>query len=393
MNGEYKVPELPLPFDLESKLVLKFAILANRYLGELKGLANKIPNEDILINSLTLQEARDSSEIENIITTDDELYTAALLSIADLEKLDSAAKEVLKYREALKSGFQSSRENGLLTLNDIKRIHKMLVSNDAGFRAVPGTVLKNNFGNVIYTPPQNKPDIERLMSNLVEYINDPAMHRIDPLIKLAIIHHQFESIHPFYDGNGRTGRIISILYLVINRLLDIPILYLSRFITIHKSEYYKLLQNIRDKAPDNQVAWEEWIIFILRGIIETAKDTIVLVNDISKLMAEFKAKLRPLMGKRYKHDLLNNLFFHPYSKLDFVERDLMVNRKTAAKYLEEILATGLLQKTKIGKSNYYVNLPLFNLFVSHYSFTPNRQVDIVQTITDYERFHKETEQK
>lgn len=197
------------------------------------------------------------------------------------------------------------------------------------------------------------------MSNLVEYINNSAMHRIDPLIKLAIIHHQFESIHPFYDGNGRTGRIISILYLVINRLLDIPILYLSRFITINKSEYYKLLQNIRDKAPNNQEAWEKWIIFILRGIIETAKDTIILVNDISKLMAEFKAKLRPLMGKRYKHDLLNNLFFHPYTKVEFLEKDLMVTRQTATKYLEEILATGLLQKTRIGKSTYYVNLPLF----------------------------------
>ncbi|MGM9870160.1 MAG: Fic family protein, partial [Sodaliphilus sp.] len=187
---------------------------------------------------------------------------------------------------------------------------------------------------------------------------------IDPLIKMAIIHHQFESIHPFYDGNGRTGRIIAILYLVVNDLLDLPILYLSRYITHNKGEYYRLIQRIRDNAPDNAEVWEKWILFILKGVEETSIETIRLVKSISALMAKYKNILKPLFGKQYKHELLNNLFFHPYTKIEFMERDMSVQRKTATKYLDTIVSeTGLLQKQKLGRSNYYINTELMELFI------------------------------
>ena len=203
------------------------------------------------------------------------------------------------------------------------------------------------------------------MDNLEKYINITDLHNVDPLIKLAIIHHQFESIHPFYDGNGRTGRIILILYLVANELLDLPILYLSRYITHNKGEYYRLIQDVRDKAPDNYKEWERWIIFLLKGVEETAIDTIHLVKSISALMSKYKNILRPLFGQQYKHELLNNLFYHPYTKIEFMSNDMMVQRKTAAKYLDRIAETGLLHKVKVGRSNYYINKELMNLFVSH----------------------------
>ena len=202
------------------------------------------------------------------------------------------------------------------------------------------------------------------MSNLEKYINEPVADDVDPLIKLAVIHHQFESIHPFYDGNGRTGRIIAILYLVVNDLLDLPILYLSRYITHNKGEYYRLIQEVRDNAPNNQEHWQRWIMFMLRGIEQTASETIKLVKSISALMAKFKSVLRPAFGQLYKHELLNNLFFHPYTKIEFIQRDLIVQRKTASRYLDRIVELGLLEKMKLGRSNYYINNELMDLFVS-----------------------------
>lgn len=362
MDKDYKIPELPLDYDFETKKVLKQLNKANRRLAELKGVALTIPNENILLSSLVLQEAMDSSAVENIVTTSDDLYKADLDFKAGI--VNAAAKEVLNYRQAMQRGFEMVRHNHLLTINQIKEIQQALESNNAGFRSVPGTKLKSSKGDVIYTPPQDAQDIRRQMANLEAYINVPEMHDIDPLIKLAIIHHQFESIHPFYDGNGRTGRIIAILYLVINDLLDLPILYLSRYITHNKGKYYQLIQAIRDNAPDNFHQWEEWILFILKGIEETSIDTTRLVKNISSLMAEYKSILRPLFGQQYKHELINNLFFHPYTKIEFMEKDMMVQRKTAAKYLDKIVQTGLLQKMKLGKSNYYINTALMELFIS-----------------------------
>ena len=362
MDNQYQIPNLPLSYDLETKEILRQVNRANRKLAELKGVAQTIPNEQILISSLTLQEAKDSSEVENIVTTQDELYKADL----DLKNvvINASTKEVLNYRQAMQRGFELVRRTKLLTLNDIKKIQEELEYNKAGFRSIPGTKLMNQQGETVYTPPQSGQEVVLLMDNLEEYINNPQMQDVDPLIKMAIIHHQFESIHPFYDGNGRTGRIILILYLVLNNLLDLPILYLSRYITHNKAEYYRLLQAVRDKNTDNSKEWEEWILFILKGVEGTAEETIHLIKGISKLMMEYKNVLRPLFGRQYKHELLNNLFFHPYTKIEFIEKDMMVQRKTATKYLDMIVKEGLLQKIKIGRFNYYMNTKLIELFMN-----------------------------
>lgn len=360
---EYKIPTLPLSVELENKPILKQLNLANKQLAELKGLVQTIPNESILINSLTLQEAKDSSEVENIVTTHDDLYKTDL-DVSDFIA-SAAAKEVMNYREAIQVGFQLVRKDKLITNNIIKEVQKVLDGNTAGFRKVPGTTLKNSCGNTIYTPPQDGLAVERLMSELEQFINTQELCNLDPLIKLAVIHHQFESIHPFYDGNGRTGRIVSILFLVANDLLDLPILYLSRYITHNKGEYYRLLQAVRENE-ENEAQWQEWVIFILRGIEETAKDTIVMVKQILRLMAEYKHILRPIFGRQYRHDLLNNLFSHPYTKIEYTEQAMQVRRKTAAKYLDMIVETGLLEKVKIKRSNYFINKKLVDILMNHH---------------------------
>lgn len=379
MGKSYSIPTLPLAFDVESKEILRQVNKANRALAELKGVATTIPNEAILINTLTLQEAKESSEIENIVTTQDDLYKAEI----DVGKqlITAATKEVLRYRETLQLGFQLVKEEAQLSNKIVKKIQMYLVGNQAGFRSQAGTMLKNGQGETVYTPPQSRDDIERAMANLEAFINRPEMCEIDPLIKMAIIHHQFESIHPFYDGNGRTGRIINVLYLVINRLLDLPILYLSRYITQNESQYYSLIQAIRDKGEENSREWQEWILFILKGVEQTALDTTRLVQGISALMQRHKQTLRPLFGKNYKHELLNNLFYHPYTKIEFMQRDLMVQRKTAAKYLNVMVEAKVLVVVKIGRENYYINRELMELFLNQ-GFALPRQGGAIESVTD-----------
>lgn len=378
MKVSYTIPELPLQYDLETKAVLKQVNQANRKLAELKGVARTIPNEAILISTLTLQEARESSEVENIVTTHDDLYRADLALKQDV--VSASTKEVLNYREAIVHGFSIVRKQMMLTNNTIKSIQEKLEHNSAGFRSVPGTALKKNDGEVVYTPPQNHQQILEYMNNLEKFINVSKLSDLDPLIKMAIIHHQFESIHPFYDGNGRTGRIINVLYLVMSDMLDLPILYLSRYITRNKGEYYRLIQAIRDNDGNNQKEWEEWILFILKGVEETAEDTIRLVKGIGDLMNKFKNILRPAFGNRYKHELLNNLFFHPYTKIEFVQRDMIVERKTAAKYLEKIVEIGLLKKIKIWNTNYYVNTELVELFMNRAEAVADN-VEVIESVS------------
>ena len=374
---KYQIPNLPLIIDVETKAVLKQLARSNRALAELKGVAGTIPNENILISSLTLQEAKDSSSVENIITTQDDLYRADL-AIKDFT-VSPAAKEVQNYREAIFHGFQLVRQHKLLTNNNIISIQNVLKHTKGGFRVTPGTCLKRDDGMIIYEPPQHPEDIVRYMGNLEAFINTPDLSDLDPLVKMAIIHHQFESIHPFSDGNGRTGRIVNILYLVINDLLDLPILYLSRFITHNKGEYYRLLQAVRDCGVDNAKEWEEWILFILKGVEETSIETTAMIKAISKMMADYKAVLKPLFGTTYKHELLNNLFFHPYTKIEFVCHDMGVQRKTGAKYLDMIVAAGLLNKIKIGRENYYINERLFELFLNYSESVNTEDVDIIRT--------------
>lgn len=378
MTKPYDIPHLPLLHDLETKAVLRQAIQANKRLAELKGSAKEIPNEQILISTLTLQEARESSEIENIVTTQDDLYRAGLSLPKSI--LSASTKEVLNNREAIQLGFEEVRQHNLLTTNTIIQIQRRLVGNSAGLRTQAGTTLRDQSGQVVYTPPQDPQLVRDYMSNLDSFINDPEACSIDPLIKMAIIHHQFESIHPFYDGNGRTGRIVNILYLVVNELLDLPILYLSRYITRHKAQYYQLIQAIRDNAPDDRSDWEAWILFMLQGVEETAQETLLLVRGIAKLMAEYKSALRPLFGKLYKHELLNNLFSHPYTKIDFMAETMSVQRKTATKYLNMIVDAGLLDKVQKGRDNYYINTRLVKL-LTHDSFTTSDNDEIIQSIT------------
>ncbi len=342
---------LPPNVDCESVKILKQLNRASRALGQLKGEISKIPHSQILIETLTLEEAKDSNEIENIVTTHDEIYQASI----DETISSFTAKEAINYSNAIKFGLEIIRAKKILTINDIKKIQHIISPNHP-LRKIPGTVLKNpKTEEVIYTPPQNYNDIAELLSNLEQYINMPEFHEIDPLIKMPIIHFQFESIHPFFDGNGRTGRLLNILYLVQQGLLDIPVLYLSSYIIKNKSEYYRLLQEVRTKAN-----WEEWILWMLKGVEITALDTVVIINEIKKLMDEYKRKIREDFNF-YSHDLINILFKHPYTKNSFLERELGIHRNTASSYLNTLSEAKMLSKTKRGKSNYYINEPLLEL--------------------------------
>lgn len=359
MATGYQIPELPLKVDLESREVLKKLTIAHKALAELKGVAASIPNQNILINTLSLQEAKDSSAIENIITTQDDLYQSDAIS----GKFPSlAAKEVHRYAHALRLGYAQVQQTGLITIRDILTLQEILEENRAGFRKVPGTALKHSqTGEVVYTPPQHPEQIVQHMNNLETFLNDDTLCDWDPLTKMAVIHHQFESIHPFYDGNGRTGRIMNVLYMVKQDLLGSPVLYLSRYINQHKADYYRLLQNVRETGE-----WHEWLLFLLTAVEATARQTTGLVQAIKQLMQEHKHKIRGELPKIYSQDLINNLFSHPYTKIEYVERDLGVHRLTATKYLEALCRIEILTKHRIGRENFYMNRKLFQLLGSVY---------------------------
>lgn len=352
----YVIPDLFALGDLESKSVFKACTHAHRALGELKGVVHTMPNPNILLGTLPLQEAKESSEIENIVTTQDDLYQS---NYATQQFASGAAKEVHHYVQAMNLGFHEVQKSGLITLNLIKEIQRELEGNNAGFRKQAGTGLVNQATQeVVYMPPQTYDEIENLMAGLERFINDSEQMDYDPLVKMALIHHQFESIHPFYDGNGRTGRIINILYLIQQGLLDTPVLYLSRYINRNKGEYYQLLQAVRETQQ-----WEPWLIFMLNGIAETAIQSVKLINEIKALMMRQKQMIRENLPKVYSHELLNNLFKYPYTKIDFVMEDCQIHRNTAVKRLDELVALGVLAKTKIGKENFYINVELFHLLM------------------------------
>lgn len=357
LKSTYTIPDLPPPTDLETVQVLKALAKANRALAELKGRAAIIPNQNILINTLSLQEAKASSEIENIVTTQDELFQADFLS----EGLESAAaKEVARYRDALKLGHDRlSQTGGIIANNTLVDMFRLLKRRDDGFRTTPGTALKHDrTGEIVYVPPQDGQQVINHMTALERFINEDDLCALDPLIKMALIHHQFESIHPFPDGNGRIGRILNVLYLTRTGLLNTPILYLSRHITRTKGDYYRLLQAVRETG-----AWEEWVLYILEAVAETAQATLELVEGIREQMASVKRRMRDELPKLYSQDLLNNLFRHPYTRIEFVVNDLGVTRQTAAKYLDTLAEQGFLKKHPAGRSNYYINAALVRLFL------------------------------
>ena len=349
---------LPLPpaVDLQTPDVLIELNQASRQLAELKGIAKTIPNENILIDTLFLQEALASSAIENIVTTQDDLFQVD----AEPDKAGSPeAKEVHRYREALSVGFAALRESGGIISNDtLIKMFQLLKQQDARFRKTP-TALKNERTNeVIYVPPENPQSVIEHMTELEKFINDDALSDLDPLIKMALIHHQFERIHPFTDGNGRVGRMLCVLYLTRTNLLDTPILYLSREIANTKRQYYHLLQAVRD-----QESWQQWVIYILERVRDASIRTKILIAEIQALMADYKQQMRTHLPTIYSQELLNNLFRHPYTRIELIQDDLDITRQTASKYLDQLVAQGLLREVKHGRNNYYINDSLVKLFL------------------------------
>ncbi len=310
-----------------------------------------MPNQNILINAIMINEAKTSSGIENIVTTHDEIYKAMVKT----KDASPAAKEVADYRAAIWEGYKLIKEKQMINTNIIVRIQEKLEHNQAGIRSTLGTVIKNiTTDEVVYTPPQEKIEILEYMKNLEDYINNDD-DMVDPLIKLAMIHYQFESIHPFYDGNGRTGRIINILYLVFKDLIDTPILYLSKYIIRNKLEYYKLFQETR-----NTNNFEEWIIYILIGIEEMAEETINIIDKIRNEIVSMKYELRD-KTKIYSKELLEALFFEFYTKIPYIQEQLRVSDKTAQKYLDNLVELGFLTSEKIGRERIYRNERLFKI--------------------------------
>jgi len=358
LKSTYKIPPLPPKAELETMKVLRALPDAHRYLAELKGKASAIPNQGILIDTLSLQEAKASSEIENIVTTQDEIFQRNIFPDGPAS---NSAKEVFRYQDALKRGFDLlHKKKGLITNNSLIEMYRKLKNRRDGFRTTTGTALKDlSRDKIVYVPPQNPKDIIQHMTALEKFINQENLRQpLDPIVKMAIIHHQFESIHPFPDGNGRIGRILNVLYLTKVDLLNIPILYLSRSIIQRKNEYYKRLQAVRDTGD-----WEGWLLYVIGAVTETSQTTLFLVEGIRALMAEYKSIIRSELPKIYSQDLLNNLFRHPYTRIEYLEHDLRVSRQTAAKYLEQLVSHGLLKKHKAGKNNYYINTPLADMLI------------------------------
>ncbi|MEM6758968.1 MAG: Fic/DOC family N-terminal domain-containing protein [Pseudomonadota bacterium] len=354
LKETYEIPALPPNADFETVNVLKAMNTASRYLAEVKGEARAIPNQGILIDTLALQEAKDSSEIENIVTTNDELFRSGTERESQLR---GAAKEVAVYRDALALGYSSMLQDNLITNRALIEMFRILKNRSDGFRTLPGTALEGRAGEIVYVPPQDSVDVIRHMTALEQYINDET-GGLDPLIKMAIIHHQFESIHPFPDGNGRIGRMLNVLYLTKAGLLGVPILYMSRGINASKSDYYRLLQAVRDEN-----AWEDWVVYMLNVVARTSLLTLSLVRGIRQQMAEIKSALRNDHARIYSQDLINNLFKHPYTRIEYVMTELSVSRPTAASHLEKLAADPDLPIVKLveGRNNYYVNTALVDL--------------------------------
>jgi len=355
-NQPYNIlPQLPPKTDLETPAILKAAIAANRSLAELKGKAESLPNPAILINSIVAQEAKASSEIENIITTNDKLFMA--LSAND-KKVDPQTKEVLRYRQALWQGIAKLKQNDL-TPDFFVELMQTIKESEEGIREDSGTVIANpKTRKIIYWPPEGKELIRDLLANLADYIR--AKDDTDPLIKMAVIHYQFEAIHPFEDGNGRTGRILNILYLIRQKLLHQPVLYLSDYIIANKPDYYRLLREVTEHE-----AWEAWILFIMEAVKITSVKTMKRIESIQQLLdVTIREAKATLPDRVYSKELIELLFEQPYCKVKFlVERDL-AKRQTAAEYLKELESAGFLKSKQVGREMLYLNVRLYDLLSS-----------------------------
>jgi len=348
------LPLLPPQVDFESKAILKKATAARASLVELKGIAETIPQPEILINSILLQEAKDSSEIENIITTNDSLYKAAILSD---DRSDPATKEVIQYRQALWSGFNILKKKQFINTNVAVDIYQILKDTSAGIRKIPGTTLKNSTtGEIMYTPPEGETVIRDKLDNLWHFINDDKFADVDPLIKMAAMHYQFESIHPFTDGNGRTGRILNVLYMVHAGLLHLPILYHSSYIIREKQEYYRLLREVT-----NNNDWQSWIIYMLNSVEQTSRQTIDKIAIIRSLMAKtFESIKKQLPRLKQAKEITEILFMNPYCKIEHIVNQKIAVRQSASKYLKDLESIGILKSEQVWKETVYRNVDLWN---------------------------------
>jgi Fic family protein len=351
------LPLLPPTADLETPAVLKAVIRASRSLAELKGRTRTVPNASILLNTIVLQEARASSEIENIFTTSDELYRSMS---ADSPDVSPHAKEVLHYNEALWHGAEALRERGAISAELTIEIVRMIKDDVPGVRGHPGAQLINRAsGEVVYTPPDGAARIGGLLKNLEQFING-SEDGLDPLVKLAVLHYQFEAIHPFSDGNGRTGRILLILYLMLQRLLEQPILFLSRYIIEHKNHYYRHLRDVTETG-----AWEPWILYVLRAVESTAETTVLKIEAINNLMVQMVEEGRLKLPKRtFSKELIEQLFVRPYCKIRHLEEAGLAARVSASRYLHDLADAGLVGKVKAGKEILFVNERLVKLLAN-----------------------------
>ena len=349
------LPPLPPKVELETAAILKRALSASRSLAELKGLYATLPDPRLLINTVALQESRDSTAIENIVTTQDELYRALL----EAQPSHPAAKEVIRYREAVYAGWEHMQERqGQLTVDGMVRVMQRIKDTQEGIRKTPGTILRNALtGEIVFTPPCCEEVIRRMLDELASFFNDPQEPGgLDPLIKMALIHYQFETIHPFADGNGRTGRALNVLYLVGQNLLPLPALYLSAYIVQYKQDYYRLLRAVTEKGH-----WEEWILFLLTAVDETARLTIRKIREILELKTRLSQAILELIGGSAGGIVLDLLFTLPYIKVEtFVSRGI-AHRQTASVYLRKLVEAGVLHAEKHGRTMYYINFHLMEI--------------------------------
>jgi len=347
------LPPLPPSADVETRAVLKRAIAAARAMAELKGLGGVIPNQAMLVNTLVLQEARASSEIENIVTTNDALFQAMASSAG---ARDPATKEVLRYREALWHGFSRVKEGARIGADLSVELVQKIKEDSQGIRDQPGTVIGNpRTREIIYTPPEGEAAIRRMLDDLERFVH--AEDALDPLVRLALMHYQFEAIHPFYDGNGRTGRLLNILFLVQKGLLDLPVLYLSKYIIDRKPEYYRRLRQVTENGE-----WEAWVLYMLAAMEETDGLPRQRILAIRALLDEtLERARRELPARVYSKELVELIFCQPYTKGQFVVDAGIAERQTAAEYLRELERIGVLEPHKVGRENLYLNRELYEL--------------------------------
>lgn len=344
---------LPFAGNFDDKDILKKLSQANNRIGELNGVIRLLPNPSIILNAIILGEAKESSEIENIVTTYDEIFKELTLKTTD-----SASKEVVNYRSAMNFGFAQLAERGFLSVNTIVKIHHIIEPDKGGIRVLPGTVIKNTrTGEMIYTPPQNEAEILQFLSNFEKYYNEDTPDELDALIKMAILHYQFEAIHPFYDGNGRTGRILNILFLVQKGKIRQPILYLSKYINQHKDEYYRLIQAIQTDAT--QV--KPFVLFMLQAVCEMCDFTIRFIDSFHGAMAKAEKLMKEKCPKIYEPEIIQHLFNDFYTKNELFRSRIGVSRNTAGVVLKELEKQGFLVSEKVGKEVLYKNTFLFDL--------------------------------